>query len=78
MLHSSAVVADGKAYLFTADSGTGKSTHTQLWPRMFGDRAYILNDDKPALLDEYEVDEETAKHSVAAFVEKLHENDLLD
>lgn len=49
MLHSSAVVVDGKAYLFTANSGTGKSTHTKLWLQQFGDRAYILNDDKPAL-----------------------------
>lgn len=49
MLHSSCIVVDGKAYLFTADSGTGKSTHTNLWLNMFGDRAYILNDDKPAL-----------------------------
>lgn len=49
MLHSSAVVVDGKAYLFTADSGTGKSTHTGLWLERFGERAYILNDDKPAL-----------------------------
>lgn len=48
-LHSSAVVVDGKAYLFTANSGTGKSTHTSLWLKLFGDRAYILNDDKPAL-----------------------------
>ena len=49
MLHSSAVVVDGRAYLFTADSGTGKSTHTKLWLDRFGERAYILNDDKPAL-----------------------------
>ena len=49
MLHSSAVVVDGKAYLFSALSGTGKSTHTNLWLEHFGDRAYILNDDKPAL-----------------------------
>ncbi len=49
MLHSSAVVVDGKAYLFTADSGVGKSTHTGLWLKAFGERAYILNDDKPAL-----------------------------
>jgi len=48
-LHSSAVVVDGKAYLFSADSGTGKSTHTGLWLKQFGERAYILNDDKPAL-----------------------------
>ena len=49
MLHSSAVVADGYAYLFSADSGTGKSTHTSLWLKLLGDKAYILNDDKPAL-----------------------------
>ena len=49
MLHASAVVVDGKAYLFSADSGTGKSTHTGLWLKLFGDRAYLLNDDKPAL-----------------------------
>ncbi len=48
MLHSSAVVKEGRAYLFTADCGTGKSTHTQLWLREFPD-AFILNDDKPAL-----------------------------
>lgn len=49
MLHSSAVVLDGEAYLFSAPSGTGKSTHTSLWLRYFGDRAFILNDDKPAI-----------------------------
>lgn len=50
MLHSSAVVVDGYAYLFSADPGTGKSTHTGLWLEWFGkDKAYILNDDKPAL-----------------------------
>jgi len=48
-LHSSAVVVDGKAYLFSANSGTGKSTHTSLWLNLFGERAFILNDDKPAL-----------------------------
>lgn len=50
MLHSSAVVMDGKAYLFAADSGTGKSTHTSLWQKAFGkENAQILNDDKPAI-----------------------------
>lgn len=49
LLHASAVAVDGRAYLFSAPCGTGKSTHTQLWLRAFGDRAYILNDDKPAL-----------------------------
>lgn len=49
MLHSSAVVVDGYAYLFSANSGTGKSTHTQLWLDHFGDKAFIINDDKPSL-----------------------------
>lgn len=49
LLHASAVVVDGRAYLFSAPCGTGKSTHTKLWLRVFGDQAYILNDDKPAL-----------------------------
>ena len=50
LLHASAVVMDGYAYLFSAPCGTGKSTHTGLWQQVFGtDRAVILNDDKPAL-----------------------------
>ena len=49
MLHASAVVVDGKAYLFSAPSGTGKSTHTRLWQQQFGDKAQVINDDKPAL-----------------------------
>lgn len=49
MLHSSAVVVDDKAYLFSAPSGTGKSTHTEQWLKLFGDKAQILNDDKPAI-----------------------------
>lgn len=49
MLHSSAVCVDNKAYLFSANSGTGKSTHTTQWLKLFGDKAYIINDDKPAL-----------------------------
>ena len=31
LVHSSALVFDGKAYLFSADSGVGKSTHTKMW-----------------------------------------------
>ena len=49
LFHCSAVAVDGKAYLFTAPSGTGKSTHTRLWREVFGDRAVIINDDKPLL-----------------------------
>ena len=40
---------DGAGYLFTADSGTGKSTHTRLWRQVFGDRAVMVNDDRPFL-----------------------------
>ena len=49
MLHSSAVMVDGKVYLFSAPSGTGKSTHTRQWLKLFGERAAIINDDKPAI-----------------------------
>lgn len=47
LLHGSAVAVDGKGYLFMARSGTGKSTHTRLWRELFGDRAVMVNDDKP-------------------------------
>lgn len=49
MLHASAVELNGKAYLFSAPSGTGKSTHTRLWQSVFGEKAHVFNDDKPAL-----------------------------
>lgn len=45
----SAVALDGQAYLFTAPSGTGKSTHTRLWREVFGERAVMVNDDKPLI-----------------------------
>lgn len=49
-LHSSAVALDNKAVLFSAPCGTGKSTHTGLWRKYFGeDKAIIINDDKPAI-----------------------------
>ena len=49
LLHGSAVAVDGQGYLFTAKSGTGKSTHTRLWREAFGSRAVMVNDDKPFL-----------------------------
>ena len=48
-LHSSAVELEGRAYLFSGPSGTGKSTHTRLWQQIFGEAAQVFNDDKPAL-----------------------------
>ena len=49
LFHGSVVSVDGVAYLFTAKSGTGKSTHTRLWRELFGERAVMVNDDKPFL-----------------------------
>ena len=45
-LHASAVVSEGKAFLFMGKSGTGKSTHSALWIRHIGDTE-LLNDDNP-------------------------------
>ena len=49
LLHASAVALENKAYLFSAPSGTGKSTHTHLWLDYFREKAVIINDDKPAI-----------------------------
>lgn len=49
LFHGSAVAVDGAAYLFTAKSGTGKSTHVRLWREMLGGRAVMVNDDKPLI-----------------------------
>ena len=49
LFHGSAVAVDGEGYLFTAHSGTGKSTHTRFWMQVFGSRAVMVNDDKPFL-----------------------------
>lgn len=49
LFHGSTLAVDGKAYIFTAPSGTGKSTHRRLWQERFGSRAVVINDDKPLL-----------------------------
>lgn len=48
LFHGSAVAVDGCAYLFTAPSGVGKTTHSQLWLNQLP-QAFILNGDKPFL-----------------------------
>ncbi len=48
-MHGSALCMDGQAYVFTALSGTGKSTHARLWREAFGDRVWMINDDKPLI-----------------------------
>ncbi len=46
LMHGSAIARNGRAYLFCAPSGTGKSTHTRLWRETFPD-CIMVNDDKP-------------------------------
>lgn len=48
LMHGSVVAVSGAAYLFTARSGTGKTTHTELWLRHIPG-AFIVNGDKPLL-----------------------------
>ena len=48
LIHSSALVYDGGAYLFSADSGVGKSTHTRLWLTYIEDTD-LMNDDNPVV-----------------------------
>ena len=48
LMHSSVTVKDGRAYLFLGKSGTGKSTHSQLWIKNI-ERCELLNDDNPVL-----------------------------
>lgn len=49
VFHAAVVEIDGRAFAFTAPSGTGKTTHIRLWQEKFGERMRILNGDKPIL-----------------------------
>ncbi len=49
LIHGSALCMDGQAVIFVAPSGTGKSTHARLWRETFGDRVWMINDDKPMI-----------------------------
>lgn len=49
LFHSTAIEYGGRAYLFTAPSGTGKSTHAALWRKVYKDRVRMINDDKPLI-----------------------------
>ena len=48
VFHGSAVAVGEKAFLFTASSGTGKTTHTRLWLKNIPG-SYVVNGDKPVL-----------------------------
>ena len=49
LFHGSSIEVDGSAYIFTAKSGTGKSTHAALWRKLLKDKAVMINDDKPLI-----------------------------
>ena len=49
VLHSSSISYKDNGIVFSADPGTGKSTHVSLWKKKFGDDLLIVNDDKPAI-----------------------------
>jgi hypothetical protein len=48
-LHCASIKYNGKAYLFTAPSGTGKTTHINLWLKHMGEAVEVINGDKPIL-----------------------------
>ncbi len=48
LFHGSALAVNGKAYIFTARSGTGKTTHSRLWLKKVPG-SYMINGDKPFL-----------------------------
>ncbi len=49
VMHASSIAWEGKGLLFTAPSGTGKSTHVRLWEKYYGDAVTVVNDDTPAI-----------------------------
>lgn len=49
VFHGAAIEYGGNAYLFTAPSGTGKTTHINLWKKHLGDKVKIINGDKPII-----------------------------
>lgn len=49
LFHASVLAVDGNAYMFTARSGVGKTTHTELWLKNIPG-CHVLNGDKPLIL----------------------------
>ena len=49
LMHGAVVAWKHEGYIFTAPSGTGKTTHVRLWKKYLGTDAEIINGDKPIL-----------------------------
>lgn len=52
VIHGAAMLWHGKAWLFVAESGTGKSTQLRHWEKLYPDEIKIMNGDKPILKKE--------------------------
>ena len=48
LTHASAVLYEGRAYIFLGKSGTGKSTHSRMWQTAL-EGVVLMNDDHPVL-----------------------------
>lgn len=55
VFHGAAIKYNDNAYLFTAPSGTGKTTHVNLWKEFLGEEVEIINGDKPIIHIDNEV-----------------------
>ena len=49
IFHGAVIEYEGKAYLFTAKSGVGKTTHIRLWQKLYKEKVSVLNGDKPVI-----------------------------
>ena len=49
LMHGATIEYQNQAFIFTAPSGTGKSTHISLWKKYLGDNVEIINGDKPEI-----------------------------
>ena len=49
VFHGAVLEYNNKGFIFTAPSGTGKTTHIRLWKKFLGDKVSIVNGDKPIL-----------------------------
>ena len=72
LMHGALVAWKRTGYIFTAPSGTGKTTHVRLWEKYLGSDAEISNGDKPIL--EVKEDEIVAYGTPWAGKERLQKN----
>ncbi len=49
VLHSACFDIGGVGVAFAAHSGTGKTTHMNLWQKLLGDKMVVVNGDKPII-----------------------------